>query len=302
MLKQIRTNIIEMLWHDYCKTTPQVKQIENSLHAKNIDDLTLDHLAIIDLPGTNTGIQPLAEIFNAIGYQTQGSDYLPEKQNDFLWLAEEDSIGTPAAHVLPQVVVADFRLHEMPEKIRTIIEKYSSQTRPAPIEQIQKLIADGSPASAAAATTLIAEYLSTREWPAPTLAEFNIVREFNELLAWVLASGRRPNHFTFSVHLLPEFSGLKEFHHFVESEVGLPLNCDGGAIKGGAETGIEQGSTIGTPQTFQLADGSAELPTGFVEFVWRFTEKDTPKAWDDYYTGFIANHANRVIQSLYTND
>lgn len=300
MLKQIRKNIIEMLWHDYCKTTPQVKQIEEHLHNKGINHLALDHLAIIDLPGSHTGIKPLTEIFTSIGYQVQGKDYLPEKQNDFLWLAEEDSIGTPAADVLPQVVVADFRLDEMPEHVRSIIEKYSQHAQPAPITTIKNLLGSKRPEDHVSATTLITGYLTTRDWPAPTVAEFLAVRQFNELLAWVLASGRCPNHFTFSIHLLPEFSNLNNFHHFIETEVGLSLNRDGGVIKGGRETGIEQGSTIGTPQRFELADGTAELPTGFVEFVWRFTDKAQPELWDDYYTGFIANHANRVIQSLYT--
>jgi hypothetical protein len=199
--------------------------------------------------------------------------------------------------------VADFRLDELPPPVRNIIFKYSSQAAASPAAQFETLANRDAQHDETAAQELLqlsAKYFSGRDWPLPTVAEFEIVREFNELIAWVLVFGRRPNHFTFSIHLMPEFDSLAVFHDFVEQVVGLPLNQDGGIIKGGAASGIEQGSTAGTPEIIQLADGSVELPMGFVEFVWRFRNKPQPVLWDDYFTGFVANHANRVIQSLYT--
>ena len=305
MLKSIRQEIIATLWRDYHCSNDHVQRIEKSLHAKNIRLLPLDHLAIIDLPGPNTGISELSRIFTAIGYEYQGRDYLPEKQNDFSWMAECDSRGTLVAQVLPQIVVADFRLDELPIAVRDIISKYSGQAQPSPARDIEILAQRAASNDAEAAQQLLAAitaYLSERDWPLPTVKEFKTVREFNELIAWILVFGRRPNHFTLSIHLLPEFENLSRFHDFIEHDVGLMLNHDGGVIKGSKATGIEQGSTAGTPETVQLADGTVELPTGFVEFVWRFQHKTPPTVWEDYFTGFVGNHANRVIQSLYTND
>lgn len=303
MIGKLRHDFIEILWRNYSTSTPHVKRIESCLQTKNIKLPTLDHLAIIDLPGTHTGIRELQKIFDVLGYEVQGKDYLPEKQNDFTWLAEVNSNDTTAAAVLPQVVIADFRLEEMPVNVRNIICKYSDQAKPAPIAEMTRLLQQSDENHARISIlNLLTDYFTGRDWPLPTLAEFHTVRDFNELLAWVLVFGRKPNHFTYSIHLMPEFNNLIEFHHFVENVVGLPLNQDGGVIKGGRAQGIEQGSTAGTPEQIQLADGTAELPLGFVEFVWRYSEKAQPLLWNDYFTGFVANHANRVIQSLYTAD
>lgn len=303
MIGKLRQDFIEILWRNYSTSTPHVKRIEAGLKSNNIKLPVLDHLAIIDLPGKHTGIRVLQKIFDALGYVVKGRDYLPEKQNDFTWLAENNSEDNHAGKVLPQVVIADFRLEEMPVNVRDIICKYSDQAKPAPIAELTTLLQQSHDTHAQTSIlTLLKNYFVGRDWPLPTLAEFRTVREFNELLAWVLVFGRKPNHFTYSIHLMPEFNSLVDFHRFVETTVGLPLNQDGGVIKGGRAQGIEQGSTAGTPEQIQLADGTAELPTGFVEFVWRYSEKTQPVLWKDYFTGFVANHANRVIQSLYTAD
>jgi hypothetical protein len=150
--------------------------------------------------------------------------------------------------------------------------------------------------------TFFANYFNGRDWPLPTVAEFKTVHAFNELLAWVLVFGRKPNHFTLSVHLLSEFNNLSEFNDFIEKILKLPLNQEGGLIKGQAQSGIAQSSTMGLQETIMLADGNVSLPTGFVEFVWRFpnpTLATKPILWRDYFTGFVANHADYVIESLF---
>lgn len=305
MQKHIRQAIIQELWRIYYHTTPQIQHIDKALRQTGVQTITLDHLAIIDLPGPHTGISVLSEIFTTLGYVPQGRDYLPEKQNDFLWLAEEGSNGTLAEHVLPQVVVADFRLDEMPPEIRAIIAKYSKQASPSPLTDIKAMasrITNSDEHASAQLTRQVIRYLSGRDWPLPAIDEFRTVHAFNELLAWVLIFGRRPNHFTISVHLLSLFDDLAAFHRFIEQEVKLPLNQDEGVIKGGPHTGIAQGSTTGQTEKIMLADGEIEIPTGFVEFVWRFPAPHAPAQpvlWNDYFTGFVARHANRVIQSLF---
>lgn len=308
MLKQLRQTVIQNLWNSYRASTAQIQSIEQGLCQRGIIKPALDHFAIIDLPGPHTGIPHLAQIFSAIGYLPQGRDYLADKQNEFLWMAEVDSIRAPAKDVLPQVVVADFWLDELPPAIRKIIEKYSSQAAPSPVRDIHKLSGRaylGDMDAAKQIAHILSHYFSGRDWPLPTVNEFNTVKEFNELLAWVLVFGRRPNHFTLSVHLMPGFLDLAEFHRFIEDDVQLKLNREGGVMKGGAATGIAQGSTTGITEKVKLADGDVELPTGFVEFVWRYPQDPSctkPVLWDEYFTGFIAQHANRVIESLYVGE
>lgn len=312
MLKNLRQTIVQRLWQAYRLNTPQMQSIETKLQAKGITQLYLDHFAVIDLPGPQTGIKELQPLFSALGYTLKGQDYLADKQNDFAWLCEHDSESLLALETLPQVVVADFRLDELPSEVKKIIEKYSRLAPPSPTPAIQQLIQNLDANKMQPLITLITQHFIGRDWPLPTVNEFYSVQEFNELLAWVLVFGRRPNHFTLSVHLLDYFSDLHQFSQFVEEEVKLTLNRDGGAIKGGTHTGIAQGSTIGITENIRLADGSIQIPTGFVEFVWRYPRNDLnhleienhpqakPQLWNDYFTGFIAQHANHVIESLYT--
>lgn len=305
MLKHFRKNIVQTLWGKYRDASPQIKLIETGLKQRNIHSLILDHFAIIDLPGPHTGIPQLSHIFSAIGYQEEGRDYLHDKQNDFLWMAESDSRDLAALDALPQVVVADFRLDELPFEIKKIIEKYSRLAPPFPLNNIKTLtqgLARGDTLAAKNLQEGIIQYLVGRDWPLPKVNEFYTVREFNELLAWVLVFGRRPNHFTLSIHLLNHFADLEAFHVFIEEEAKLELNRDGGIIKGGKKSGIAQGSTIGISETVSLSDGKIEIPSEFVEFVWRYPlDPSSQQAllWKDYFTGFIAQHANHVIESLY---
>ncbi|VVC76656.1 hypothetical protein AQUSIP_19800 [Aquicella siphonis] len=304
MLHQLRKKIVQTLWESYRTASPDMRLIDAALKPKGIDQPPLDHFAVIDLPGPHTGIPILKEIFAATGYVSQGQGYLPDKQNDFHWLAESGCQEQRALDVLPQVVVADFRLDEMPADIRVIIEQYSSQAAPAPLDQIRRLsrqAASGDLSAVSSCADLVLNYLTGRSWTFPTIREFHMVREFNELLAWVLVFGRRPNHFTLSVHLMSVFPDLAEFHRFIHEEVSLPLNHEGGVMKGGRTSGIAQGSTTGLARTIRLADGEVSIPAGFVEFVWRYPVSSgrAPVLWGDYFTGFIAQHADRVIESLY---
>lgn len=303
LLKKVRQALTQHLWGHYKDTVPHFKMIEAALQKRKDNIVVLDHFAIIDLPGKYTGIPNLNQIFSALGYIVQGLDYLPEKQNDFLWMVEVDAVTQSAIETLPQIVVADFRLHELPQTVKKIIEKYTQEISQSPLSEIQRLSSKtylGDVAAAEQLLALLINYFSTRQWSLPTVTDFKTVQEANELLAWVLLFGHVPNHFTISAHLLNSFNSLQSFMHFVAEDLGLPLNMQDGIIKGTPALGIEQSATLGAPIEIKLADGSLFLPGPFIEFVWRFPIFDKkPVNWGDYYTGFIAQNANRVIESLY---
>lgn len=304
MLKQLRKTIIKNLLTQFSRHTPQLKYIQDKLRERHINDIFMDHFAIIDLPGPQTGISYLSQLFSSLGYLVQGRDYLADKQNEFLWLTEHDSKGRPAKEVLPQVVVADFRLDDLPLEIKNIIVKYSKKAPPSPLTEIQKRVGRvylNDSVAAKEIHDLVIAYLNKRDWPLPSKQAFCTVYEFNKLLAWVLIFGRRPNHFTLSIHLLDQFENLTTFHQFIEEKVKLKMNADGGVIKGNKAVGLEQGSTVGLSKTITLPGGDITLQSEFVEFIWRYPLKSIakPVLWEDYYTYFIPQHADRVIESLY---
>lgn len=306
MLKQFSQNIVQNLWENYSHASPDMQCIQAALKRKGIFHYTLDHFAIIDLPSPHSGIPQMREIFSKLGYIQRGNNYLPQKQNDFAWMAEANCDNLPAGDALPQVVLGDFRLDEMPPEIRHIIYHYTQQESSTAfntlISYLQRVTA-GDEQAFLPCKNLLSNYFAGRDATLPKVKEFHTVREFNELLAWVLIFGRRPNHFTLSIHLLDHFSDLGDFHHFIENETGLSLNHEGGVIKGNKESGLAQGCTSGISQKIKLADGEITIPTGFVEFVWRYPKQSQhkPLAWNDYFTDFIAHQANSVVESLYTH-
>jgi hypothetical protein len=286
--------LIHHLWEGYQGSLKDVSMLVSSLKVAGVNSVILDHFAVIDLPSKNSGIPVLSALFSELGYEFQGQSYLADKQNDFLWMAAPHSKGMLAHEVLPQVVVADFRLDELPFEVKIIIEKYAALVPDPPLKQLRRLKEDDL-------LNCLLNYFSGRDWPLPTVAEFRTVREANELLAWVLLFGRLPNHFGLSVHLTNCFNTLEEFIQFAQEEVGLTFNTQGGVIKGTPAGGIIQGSTMGKPSLVKLADEEDWVPERFVEFVWRYPHKTSqnPVLWDDYFTGFIANQADNVIESVY---
>ena len=299
----VRNWLTDYLWGLYRNQVSQAFIIDKALTKYTKSDLILDHYAVIDLPSPKTGLTSLYQVFSAIGYRVQGRDYLAEKQNEFLWMTEEDALEKPVRKVLPQVVVADFWLDEMPLNIQKLIEKYTKEIKHDYVRDIQNLSGKaylGDPKAAEDLMKFLIKYFE-RDRSLPTVRDFEEVREYNELLAWVLAFGRQPNHFALSVHFLEKFESLEAFNIFIKDTLGICLNETEGAIKGSETQGMEQSSAKGDMFSLHLKDGSVLIPDRFMEFVWRYPQKEhkNPQKWDHYFTGFIAQNANRVIESVY---
>lgn len=303
MLNHVKKNILNQLWQNYCSQIIEISIIQDYFKKCFQEDLILDHFAIIDLPGPHTGMDTLSYLFSYLGYSVRGQDYLAEKQNNFRWLSEEVSPETLAMDAPPQIVVADFRREALAPEVLAIIDYYASFTQALDIEQLKfwhYRTLQQDKVAAENLSVFILNCLQSRDWPLPTVKEFEIVKNHNELLAWVLVMGRQVNHFAWSMHLSKGFSQLKLFNQFLSSTLKFSLNSKGGVIKGNIEKGIEQSSTQPTTKLIELADGVIELSDRFIEFVWRYPKKiGENKYWHDYFTGFVADNANRVVESLY---
>lgn len=296
---------MRQLWHNYAADLHAVSSIQTVLKAQYNEVLLWDHFALIDLPGPYTGIGVLSELFFLLDYEVRGRDYLSEKQNDFVWLAEKSIEMQCVEKALPQVVVADFRREALPSEVRKIIDVYATLAKPLDIEQLHRLkrrVLDQDEDAVHELVRLIMDYLKGRDWPLPSVQEFETVKQSNELLAWVLVMGRQVNHFGWAIHLSKKFASLQEFNQFVSKTLTIGLNEKGGIIKGYVESGIEQSATAPITRSVMLADGAVDLSDRFIEFVWRYSvlpPNEKPSLWKDYFTGFIANNADNVVESLY---
>lgn len=305
MLNQIKRLIINQLWQDYIQDLPYVVHIQAALHEHYAEALVWDHFALIDLPGPYTGIESLCQLFFQLDYEFCGQDYLAEKQNEFAWLADKAAVTQDVRSALPQVVVADFRREALLPEVQKIVDTYVTYTKPLDIDHVcylKKQALAQDEASVYRFVNWVVTYLTDREWPLPSVEEFTTVKASNELLAWVLVMGRRVNHFAWAIHLSKNFKSLHAFNQFIHEMVTIAFNTKKGLIKGCAKQGIEQSSTAPRMMSMHLADGTVNLPNRFIEFVWRYSllpSDEKPVLWGDYFTGFVANNADIVVESLY---
>lgn len=289
----IKSDIIEFLWDGYVKSVPFSKEIFNNKKP------TLDHLAIVDLPQSDsTGIPFLKKLFTKLGFEQRGSGYLEDKQNDFIWVTDPDSDTTEAHKCLPQVVLADFRLDLFSENTQDILKKYMLNSIPFDFQKFETLYED-QPRKAG---EYVKSFLSSRSWPTPFLNDYNAVNKENQLLGWSLLFGRKVNHFGINLSFETEFKNLEDYNSYLKTIEGITLNNLEKEIKGGKSDGISQSSTLGNKITVHIDGEDIHTTDSFMEFVWRHPETDNPKLWNDYFTGFVAKNANKVIESLYAKN
>jgi hypothetical protein len=297
MLQHIHKILFNQLWKGFAPCIPNLAAI---LLKKQP---TLDHFAIIDLPSEVSGIPVLRKIFGYIGYTQSGYDYLPDKINDFIWLAPANNKQAKAVEAMPQIICADFRLELLSEEAQKILKKYTSQIKPFDFEkfnEICSLAKLGQEQYVTATTDMILEYIHNLPWQLPTAEDYHKINAENQLIAWVLLFGRKINHFGIGVHLLDEFPNLKEYNDYLKQNKLVELNDSSAEIKGSKHLGIEQSSSIGRPIKVKLADGVVTANDSFIEFVWRHPQKVNPIMWSDYYTDFLAQNATNVVESLFT--
>ncbi|MGY3803205.1 2-oxoadipate dioxygenase/decarboxylase family protein [Pigmentibacter ruber] len=301
LLEIVRSRINTFLWEKFKNKHEDAERIYNALSLVSNKKITIDHYALIDIPGPNTGMDNLFQVYSCLGYLPQGRERLVEKQNRFMWLAENTALGKLAFDAPPQVVISDFVLSEFPDEIRKIVLKYSELTPKLNIELFQKLCGKtflGDETAAQELAKITCDYLN-KDWPLLTLKEYNTVNEFNELLSWALVFGRVPNHYTFNISLLNTFDSLQNFVQWFQNNLCFELNTLPTIIKGSKNEMLEQCSTKGKLQKIQLIDGEVIVPSAFIEFTWRYPLVQNPEKWEEYFTGFVSGNANHVIESVY---
>lgn len=295
MYNSARGLLIQKIWDNFKGNADDIVAFFSD------NEFYFDHLAIIDLPSKYSGIPFMRELLSLIGFEQRGSGFLPDKNNDFIWVTAEDACSKTAYEALPQIVLADYRLDDFSLVNRDILYKYANKITEEDLFLLRSLKAKKNSRSISSEDLVnqLSKILLKRAWPMPTVNEFNSVKEENQLAAWTLVFGRKVNHFGLNINLLNKYASLQSFNGALKKQLNEPLNTISGEIKGSKCCGIEQSSSLGKLVQIELSDGVIEVNNSFMEFVWRFSSKENPTMWNDYYTDFIAVNANNVIESLY---
>lgn len=295
MKNSLQQALIKRLWDGYIVSIPSF----STIFPEDIQP-SLDHFAIIDLQSEHFGISGMRLIFEKLGFKKAGCGYLPTKQNDFIWMTSDESYNATPQDSLPQVVLADFRHHELSEKAEAILNKYAAYASPIDHKKLDSVIEQAmrDTNKIDAAVDYIESILISRDWPEPSLEDYNVIKVENPLIAWVLLFGRKVNHFGFGIYTTGEYDSIYSFTRKLRDELGLPINIESGMIKGSQSTGIEQSSTMGDVIYEQIGGQTIQTHDSFMEFVWRHPLSAKPKFMRDYHNGFVAENANNIIESL----
>ncbi len=299
-LPYVRNWLTNYLWENYKNQVSQASIIEKAIQERTKSDVILDHFEVIDLPGQNSGFLPLCQIFSAIGYTVVGRETLEVEQNEFIWMIESDALEKPIKKVLPTVVIGNFWRDKMPSHVRSIIEKYTEAVTLDHVKKIQNLSGKAFLGDAKSAEELISFFKNyfERESPLPTLKDYKDVHAYDELLAWTLVFGRRPNHFAMAIHLLENFDSLEVFKIYIKEKVNICLNKTEGDKEGETEQRTSLNSNVAP---IHLADGDIPIMGPFMEFIWRYPQKNhkDPQKWGYYFTGFVTKTANLLLGLIY---
>ncbi len=285
--------ILNSLFESYHENVTDVKKITDALVDKGVvktqSEIVNDHIAFRTLGVEHLGIQSLEKIFLKHGYNKKDKYYFESKKLDAYWYS-------PPSLIYPRIFISELRVNELSEPAQEIIRKYTSSITKDPVVQMD--LDNGMQ---------VAEFLQTPLWKTPTKKEYDTLLKESEYAAWVIYNRYYLNHYTISVHMLPErYNTLEEFNRFLEG-IGIRLNTAGGRIKESKDGLLLQSSTVAAMKSVQFACGEfADIAGSYVEFAERkilpqfkhlpLSEIETIHRRE----GFEAQNADKIFESTYT--
>lgn len=285
--------VLNDLFNHYRSHVADVSTITNALLKNGVinaqEDIVNDHIAFRTLGVPRLGIRSFEKIFLAYGYTRRDYYHFEEKKLHAYWYA-------PPTPNYPRIFVSELIVSALSLEAQQIIRKYTDPIVEDPVDKLD--LANGEE---------VASFLQTPLWELPTSEEYKRLLAESEYAAWVIYNRYYLNHYTISIHELPDgYNTLEEFNAFVES-LGITLNTAGGKIKTSEDGLLRQSSTVSTLYNALFADGETlEIAGSYVEFAERGPLPEfskVPKGQlkrEHRRDGFETNNADKIFESTYT--
>ncbi|HAG90381.1 MAG TPA: DUF1338 domain-containing protein [Bdellovibrionales bacterium] len=264
----------DMLWKDYTSFNPHAKRIYDEILERekasnpSITALVNDHVAFRTFRAPKIGLESLAQIFTALGYELKKDYHFEQKK---LYAKHYEHLHDPE---MPKVFISELLTEEFSPKVQEAVAYVNDQV-PAELLTQPSFLWSG------------------RSWKASYKTYKELLAE-SEYAGWMYAFGFRPNHFTISFNHLKTFNTLGDLNDFVQSK-GHELNSSGGLIKGSTKDHLEQSSTLAGKVQVEFEEGTFEIPACYYEFARRYPQSD-----GNLYTGFVAQSADKIFESTDT--
>lgn len=277
----------------YRERVPDVNGILDAMVEENViqsvESIENDHIAFRTLGVPHLGIASFEKIFLHYGYQKRDYYYFEGKKLDAYWFSP------PEPHY-PRIFVSELRVKELSEEAQRIIQSYTDEVQSDPVDSLD--LEDGA---------AVDEFLHQPLWRTPSLNDYLTLLKESEYAAWVIYNRYYLNHFTISVHNLPEgYATVAEFNEFLEKH-GFKLNDSGGKVKESPDGGLLQSSTVAQMLEAEFARGDKHMISGsYVEFAERRVLPEFANLPADQIRrqhrrdGFEAANADKIFESTYT--
>jgi len=234
----------------------------------------------------NLGIASLEKIFLHYGYTKKDFYNFPEKKLIAYWYA-------PPLPEYPRIFISQLMVDQLSDKAAVIIRSYTNEVKQDPVD----LLNLDNPQQ-------VDDFLHKPLWRTTNWQDYQDLSKESEYAAWVIYNRYYLNHFTISVHTLPQdFNTIAQFNIFLE-ENGFQLNDSGGKIKTSGDGLLIQSSTVAEmiDAGFSSINGKTvvkKIPGSYVEFAERRPLSAGGDFQIDRREGFEANNANRIFESTY---
>lgn len=288
--------ILDGLMARYRANVPEVGAITAAMVAEGLiageSSVENDHIAFRTIGVPHLGIGSLEKVFLHHGYQARDWFDFPVKKLDARWYA-------PPVPEAPRVFISQLRVAELSESARQIIGAYTGQIARDPVDAIDL----DDPADVVA-------FLHRPLWPTPTWSDHVALAIESEYAAWVIYNRYYLNHYTITVHNLPDgYCTIEAFNRFLERR-GFRLNDSGGTVKTSPDGKLRQSATVAAMVEARFSDGRGGEEThriagSYVEFAERrvldqFAHLPSDQIQREHRReGFETGNADRIFESTY---
>lgn len=280
------------LFTPYRERVPDVNKITEAMISQGIinsqEEILNDHVAFRTLGVPHLGIESFEKIFLHYGYEKKDYYHFEHKKIDAFWYA-------PPTAKYPRIFISELRIQDLSPKAQEIISKY---TKPITSDPVDSLDLDN--------TEHVGDFFHKPLWELPTLQDYQDLLAESEYAAWVIYNRYYLNHYTISVHELPNpYGTLEGFNTFLEY-IGVVLNTSGGKIKTSKDGLLKQSSSVAKMIEATFAnDEKTKIAGSYVEFAERLPLPEFEHLPKDELTskhrrdGFESANADKIFESTY---
>jgi hypothetical protein len=290
--------VLAGLMDRYKERVPDVQRVINAMLDKGLifdeSEIENDHIAFRTMGVPQLGIKSFEKIFTAYGYKKMDYFFFEQKKLNAFWYS-------PPEGNYPRIFVSELRVEDFDQKFQDIIYKYTNEVKSDPVDSLDLKNAKA-----------VDEFLHSPLWQTPTWEDYAYLQEHSEYAAWVIYNRYYLNHFTVSVHNLPEgYDTVENFNKFLEA-IPVKLNNAGGKIKISPDGKLIQSSTVAEiiNAKFPHADGTKhfhEISGSYVEFAERRVLDQYANLPKEQITrehrrdGFEAGNADKIFESTFSS-